>query len=133
MQEVLVLINFSTKSRNRRHVLPWLKKIYISQKNHSTALNTIISPNILLWRFCEKSQFLHSLCTNSPKLCGICTCPQNFYTRKLGNITVFYSATYLASSTHILPIFQTFYCKIEIAEKINWVFVSGVWLTPCWR
>ena len=31
---------------------------------------------------------------NRPKLCGNCTFPQNFRTRKLGEITVFYRGVF---------------------------------------
>ena len=32
---------------------------------------------------------------NRPKLCGNCTFPQNFRTRKLGEITVFYRGVFV--------------------------------------
>ena len=54
-----------------------------------TAKNPVISPNFLLWKFCGKAQFpeFHSC----PKLCGNCAFPQNFHTRKLGQITGFFA------------------------------------------
>ena len=42
----------------------------------NTAENTVISPNFL---------------ANCPKLCGNCTFPQNFHTRRLGEIKVFFA------------------------------------------
>ena len=50
-----------------------------------TAKNTVISPNFLVWKFCGKAQFPNSF----GKLCRNCAFPQNFHTRKLGEITVF--------------------------------------------
>ena len=64
-----------------------------------TAKNTAISPNFLVWKFCGNTQFPHSFGriafqqnfrANCPKLCGNCPFPQNFHTRKLGGITVFF-------------------------------------------
>ena len=47
------------------------------------AQNAVISPNFLVWTFCGKAI--------SPKLCGNCVFPQNFHTRKSGEITAFYA------------------------------------------
>ena len=41
-------------------------------------------------KFCGNAQFPQSLAI-CPKLCRNCTFLQNFYTRKLGEITVFYA------------------------------------------
>ena len=41
-----------------------------------------------MWKFCGKAQF-------RPKLCGNCALPRNFHTRKLGEITVFYTAEHI--------------------------------------
>ena len=49
-------------------------------------LRTLCKIPEILWKFCEKAQF-----PNRPKLCGNCAFPQNFPTRKLGEITVFYA------------------------------------------
>ena len=46
-----------------------------------TAKNTVISPNSLVWKFCGKAQFL---CLS-----------QNFHTRKLGDIMVFYAVSFI--------------------------------------
>ena len=48
----------------------------------STAKNTVISPDFMVWKFCGKAQY-------RPKLCGNCAFPQTFHTIKLGEITVF--------------------------------------------
>ena len=58
-----------------------------------TAKNTVISPNFLVWKFCGKVQFSHSLRANCAKLCGNCAFRQNFYIRKLGEITVFFAVS----------------------------------------
>ena len=46
------------------------------------ASNTVISPNVLVWKFCGKA--------NRVKLFENCVFPENFDTRKLGEITVSY-------------------------------------------
>ena len=38
---------------------------------------------------------------NCPKLCGNCAFPQNFHTRKLGEITVFYAVKICLVTIHI--------------------------------
>ena len=35
---------------------------------------------------------------NRPKLCGNCTFPQNFHTKKLGEITVFFAVNYTVNA-----------------------------------
>ena len=51
----------------------------------------VIQPKVL---HCEKyrnfTKILWKGTANRPKLCGNCAFPQNFHTRKLGEITVFY-------------------------------------------
>ena len=41
-------------------------------------------PNFLLWKFSAKAHFPHSFCGN-------CAFPQNFYSRKLSETTVFFA------------------------------------------
>ena len=53
----------------------------------NTAENTVISSNFLVWKFYGKAQFL----AIRSKLWGNCVFPQNFHTRKLGEITVLYA------------------------------------------
>ena len=43
-----------------------------------------------MWKFCGKAQFRHSFGQFHPKLCEKCPFPQNFYTRKLREITLFH-------------------------------------------
>ena len=59
-----------------------------------TAQNTVVSHNFLVGKFCEKARFPNSFgqFATRPKLCGNCAFPQNFHTRKLGEITAFYAA-----------------------------------------
>ena len=49
-----------------------------------TAENAVMSPNFLVWKFCGKAQFVRNYGGN-------CAFPQNFHTRKLGEVTVFYA------------------------------------------
>ena len=54
-----------------------------------TAKDNLVSPNFLVWKFCGKEHFPHSFGRNRPKLCGNCSFPQNFDTRKLGETALF--------------------------------------------
>ena len=58
-----------------------------------SASNTEISPNFLCSKFCGKAQFSQSFgrIANRQELWGNCAFPQNFQTRKLGEISVFYA------------------------------------------
>ena len=47
----------------------------------------VISPNLLVWRSCGKARFPYSF----GPICRDCTFPQNFHTRKLGEIIAFYA------------------------------------------
>ena len=44
--------------------------------------------------FNKVAQQLSNFRVNRPKLCGNCAFPQNFHTRKLGEITVFFSVIF---------------------------------------
>ena len=70
-------------------------------------------PNFLVWKFCGKAQFPHSFgrwCGNFvERHSGNCAFPQNFHTRKLGEITVFYAV--VASAR--------FWCKV-----FTWGFIA---------
>ena len=71
-QKVMLTIqNFSTST--------------FSVTQFSTAYNTEISHNFLLWKFYGKAQFPHR-----PKLYGNCAFPQSFHTRILGEVSLFY-------------------------------------------
>ena len=74
-----------------RCLLCFSKRVYIwlnTRQNifSRTSSNTLISPNFLVWIFCGKAQFPHSF---GRFACRNCSFPQNFRTRKLGEITVF--------------------------------------------
>ena len=56
-----------------------------------TVWYNVVSPNFLMWIFCEKAQFLQ----NRPKLCNTCVFPHNFHIRKLGEILVLYTVDIL--------------------------------------
>ena len=62
------------------------------QGNLSTAENTVISPNFLVWKFCGKTQFPHSFGRITRKYAETAF-PQNFHTRKFGENTVFYAVS----------------------------------------
>ena len=62
----------------------------VIHKQRCTAQNTVISPNFMVWKFFGKAQFPHSF-GRIARNCENCAFPQNFYTRKLGEITVFYA------------------------------------------
>ena len=55
-----------------------------------TAKNTVISPNFLVWKFYGKEQFPHSFGRIAQNYVET-SFPQNFHTRKLGEITIFYA------------------------------------------
>ena len=72
---------------------------------YDTAYNTLILPNFLVWKFCEKAPFSHSFgqfTRNSAET----DFPQNFHTRKLGKITAFYA---LWAMLRILDVTVTHY------------------------
>ena len=69
-----------------RNILSMELKIWSENK---TTKNTVISPNFLAWKFCEKTQFPHSFgrfTRNYPKTVLF---PQNFHNRKL--LVIFFS------------------------------------------
>ena len=68
-------------------------KLYMRTHPHCIALrkNTAISPDFLVWKFCGKAQFPHSFgrfALNYEETAF----PQNFYTRKSGEIMVSFAA-----------------------------------------
>ena len=64
-----------------------------------TVENTVISPNYLVWNFCRKVQFPHSFGRK-------CAFPQNFHTRKLSEITVFFAVLCEVSLRITLTVFS---------------------------
>ena len=63
----------------------------VFQKVTHTAKNTVISRNFLVWKFCGKAQLPHSFRRFARKYAETVSFPQNFHTKKLGQITVFYA------------------------------------------
>ena len=53
--------------------------------------NTEISPSFLVWKFCGNAQRLHRF----GRFAKNCAFLQNFYIRKLGEITVFYAVAWV--------------------------------------
>ena len=61
-----------------------------------TTKNAEILPNFLVWKFFENqptasAEFRAN--RSKPKLCGNYVFPENFHTKKLGELTVFYAVT----------------------------------------
>ena len=56
----------------------------------TTAKNIVISPNFRVWKFCRSTQFPHSFGWIARNYAETAF-PQNFHTRKLGEITVFFA------------------------------------------
>ena len=81
---------------------------------NGTTYNTVILPNFLVWKFCGKAQFLHSF--------GQFPCetafPQNFHTRQLGEIRVFFAVW-----TGALIVYLVFNQTIAISNIKNRVSV----------
>ena len=75
----------------RTHLSGGILMDIIYQEVSSTAKNTVISPDFLVWKFYGKAQFPHSFRRIRPKLCRNPTFPQNFHTRKSDEITVFFA------------------------------------------
>ena len=67
-------------SQTKRNVKYFSKYFRKSEQIHKI-LHCV---KFLVWKFCGKTQFPHFLCGN-------CAFPQNFHTRKLGEITAFYA------------------------------------------
>ena len=91
-------------------------KIKIKKKKNSrtnlstghTAKNPVILPNFLVWKFCEKAQFLQN-----------CAFPQNFHTRKLGEIMGFFVV-----SQFVRGVFGPFFTKIFNGKNFLTNFVK---------
>ena len=79
-------------------------KILLAGQPHSVKFNLICFSkafHLISWceNFVEKAQFPHAI---PPKLCGNCAFPQNFHTRKLGEIVAFSAVSYSELSDHYL-------------------------------
>ena len=78
----------------------------------TTAKNTVISPNFLVWKFCGKAQFPHSF--------GRITFPQNFHTRKLGENTIFYTVYVRKEDSSLILFLTTF-------DSIYFFYSDDIW------
>ena len=74
-----VLCKYSGLTMEKKGVLPIT----------DTAKKPVISLNFLVWKFCGK------------KLCRNCSFPQNFHTRKLCAITVFFAVRHILKNLEI--------------------------------
>ena len=63
-----------------------LIRLFDFLRGSHTVKNTAISPDFLVCKFCGKAQFPHSFGRNY-------AFPQNFHTRKSGEITVFFAVS----------------------------------------
>ena len=79
LRKFSVFINFVSKL-----LITVYKKVTVTNRNYFSAKNAITSPN-----FVKRHNF-RIVSGNCPKLCEHCAFPQNFHTRKLGEITAFY-------------------------------------------
>ena len=83
--------------------------IFIYLNLFTTAKNTVILSNFLVWEFCGKA--------NHPKLCGNCAFEQNFHTKKLGEITLFF----VVYSSICFPLRR-------VTKKIEFVLYFSKWI-----
>ena len=84
-----------------------------------TAKNTVISSDFLLWKFCGKARFLHSF-GQRPKLCGNCAFPQNFHTRKSGEIN-FFAVTVSKRDVLLHPLLFYVDCDSALGMESNFI------------
>ena len=81
-----------------------------------TAKNSVISPNFKMWKFCGKAQFQYSF----GQISRNCAFPQNFHTRKLGEITEFFAVFVPnVSFSYPLKILENLNIKKEHWEQIG--------------
>ena len=77
--------NFDKLAVLARCFIPPCYRSFVNLPLENTAKNTVISPDFLVWKFAERHSFrIVSGDSN-------CAFPQNFHTRKLGEITVFFA------------------------------------------
>ena len=84
-----------------------------------TAKNTVISPDCLVWKFCGKAQ---------RKLCGNCAFPQNFHTRKSGEIMVFFAVCF-DSQKYLTKWVKLFFASQKSVFTRNNEIFFKMWLT----
>ena len=76
---------------SKRRTIHCVKSVHIrSFLVRITVKNIVISRDFLVWKFCGKAQF-SQFWASRLKLCGNCAFPQNFQTRKSGEIMVFFA------------------------------------------
>ena len=66
-----------------------------------TAKNTVILPNFLVWKFCRKAQFPHNIWRFAWNYAETAF-PQNFYTRKLDEVTLFFAVSGALGGSSVL-------------------------------
>ena len=81
---------------SKRRTIHCVKSVHIrSFLVRITVKNIVISRDFLVWKFCGKAQF-SQFWASRLKLCGNCAFPQNFQTRKSGEIMVFFAVYFPA-------------------------------------
>ena len=83
-----------------------------AKKVASTAKNTVISPDFLVWKFCRKGKFLQSFGQTTLNFAF----PQNFYTRKSGKITVFFAVKVRKKITNVGKVTFCDTCNVKAAN-----------------
>ena len=93
--------------------------VFITNWHCAKYRNLIYFPGVkILWKGTVSSQFWE----NRPKLWGNCALPQNFYTRKFGEMTVFYAVWVVAilQSRRI----QQSAAQLPFCKSIEWLEIS---------
>ena len=70
------------------HTKTLYEQKYVQRNDTNVLYNTYLNPKYPWLQGVNWTEILPNFLTNSPKLCGNCAFPQNFHTRKLGEISV---------------------------------------------
>ena len=105
-------------------------EIEIRTSNTLCETMTNVTNGDVRWQVCNlqtRSQFMVTL-ANCPKLCRNCAFPQNFHTRKLGEITVFFTVflivfvnQFLRITTDLFPWTNNYQIPSRILENFYWI------------
>ena len=143
LTDIIVFYQISKFSNNGNILQKTLfscSTIRIISLPNSVRKNTEISPNFLVWKFCANAQYF----TNDPKRCGNCAFSLNFHNRKLGEITVIYTATVILGSSKVLILMQlvrhqlgsngnnqNFERQLHLDLKQLFIAYKGIWVFSC--
>ena len=87
-----------------------------------SAQNTVVSPNFLVSKFFEKAQFFAEF--RGVKLSENCVFPQNFHSRKLGEITVFYAVVTIWEHFNITIKPASFVFTVHISKELPLCYIE---------